>query len=105
MARTVRFDAAHGRHVARHGSDFVMSRLFSSEDLHVSCVRLRRGGVMGLHQATAPQLFAAVGPEGWFRGREEDRTRIAAGEAVLWEEGEWHETGSDGGLVARHRVG
>jgi hypothetical protein len=31
---------------------------------------------------------------------DDERTRIGAAEAAFWEAGEWHETGSDGGLVA-----
>lgn len=77
-----------------------MSRLFHSAAIHVSCMRLPPGGLVGLHQASGPQLLAVVEGGGWFRGQEEERTRISPGEAVFWNAGEWHETGSDGGLVA-----
>jgi quercetin dioxygenase-like cupin family protein len=78
----------------------VISRLFHSPELHVGCMRLPPGGLIGLHQASGPQLVAIVEGEGWIRGETEERTTISAGEAVFWEGGEWHETGSDGGLVA-----
>ncbi|HEV2035971.1 MAG TPA: cupin domain-containing protein [Candidatus Dormibacteraeota bacterium] len=63
-------------------------------------MRLPPHGVIGLHQASGPQLLAVVEGEGWFRGQGEGRTRVTAGEAIFWNEGEWHETGTDGGLVA-----
>jgi gentisate 1,2-dioxygenase len=37
--------------------------------------------------------------EGWFRERDGERTPVRAGEAIFWSEGEWHETGTDRGLV------
>jgi quercetin dioxygenase-like cupin family protein len=63
-------------------------------------MRLAAGGLIGLHQASCPQLLAIVEGEGWFRGKDEPRTYIRAGEAIFWDAGEWHETGSDVGLVA-----
>lgn len=100
MARTFRFDAQLGRRVTRFGSDFIMSRLFHSADLHVGCMRLEPGGLIGMHPAATPQLLAVVEGEGWIRGEEGPKTVISAGGAVFWSEGEMHETGTDNGLVA-----
>ena len=100
MARTFRFDADLGRRVSKFGSDFVLSRLFHSEELHVGCMRLGPGGLIGMHPAGTPQLLAVVEGEGWIRGEEGTKTRVSAGGAVFWEEGEMHETGTDAGLVA-----
>ena len=100
MARTFRFDAQLGRRVTRFGSDFIMSRLFHSADLHVGCMRLEPGGIIGMHPAATPQLLAVVEGEGWIRGEEGPKTVISAGGAVFWSEGEMHETGTDNGLVA-----
>jgi hypothetical protein len=100
MARTFRFDAGLGRHVSSFGSDFVISRLFHSGELHVGCMRLAPGGLIGMHPASVPQLLAVVEGEGWIRGADGDRTPISAGGAVFWSRGEMHETGTDSGLVA-----
>ena len=86
--------------VTKFGSNFVMSRLFHSPDLHVGCMRLPPGGVIGMHQAAGPQLLAVVEGEGWCRRRDGERTSVRAGEAIFWSEGEWHETGTASGLVA-----
>jgi hypothetical protein len=98
--RTFRFDASLATHVSQFGSDFAISRLFHSGDLHVGCMRLGPGGVIGVHAAAAPQLLAVVEGEGWVRGTDETRTPISAGGAVFWSEGEMHETGTATGLVA-----
>lgn len=101
IARTFSFDAEAGRHVTAFGSDFVMSPLVRSSELHVGCMRLQAGGSVGYHQATTPQLFAVVDGAGWIRSDEtEQREPISAGRAVIWESGEWHEVGTDEGLVA-----
>ena len=100
MARTFRFDADLGRHVSSFGSDFVISRLFHSSELHVGCVRLGPGGLIGMHPASTPQLLAIVEGEGWIRGPAVENTPVSAGTAVFWSEGEMHETGTDSGLVA-----
>ena len=100
MARTFGFDADLGRHITNFGSDFVISRLFHSSELHVGCMRLGPGGLIGMHPASTPQLLAVVEGEGWIRGREGEKTPVSAGTAVFWSEGEVHETGTDSGLVA-----
>jgi quercetin dioxygenase-like cupin family protein len=64
-------------------------------------MRLGPGGSVGYHQATTPQLFAVVAGSGWVSsGDERTHEPISAGDAVLWDEGEWHEVGTDVGLVA-----
>ena len=100
LARTFRFDADLGRRVTQFGSDFVMSRLFHSSELHVGCMRLEPGGIIGMHPASTPQLLAVVEGNGWIRGEDGVKTPISAGGGVYWAEGEMHETGTDSGLVA-----
>jgi len=78
-----------------------MAPLVRTADLHAGCIRLGAGGSVGFHQATAPQLFAVVDGSGWIAsGQARDREPISAGVAVVWDEGEWHEVGTDDGLVA-----
>ena len=55
---------------------------------------------MARHSAVAPQLFVVVRGTGWVSGADGARDVIAAGEAVLWEQGEEHESGSDEGMMA-----
>jgi mannose-6-phosphate isomerase-like protein (cupin superfamily) len=63
-------------------------------------IEIGAGGVLGRHPATAPQLFVAVRGSGWVSGGDGEREPIEAGEAVAWELGEEHESGSDEGMTA-----
>ena len=94
MARTFRFDGELGHHVSQFGSDFVISRLHSG-DLHVGCMHLAPGGVIGLHPAASPQILAVVEGDGWIRGVDNaearaipSEERVAAVAASL--ESVWH---------------
>jgi len=98
--RTFSFGPEHGRRIDRFGSDFTIARLVHTEEVHVACMRLAPGGVIGYHQAVSYQLFAVVEGEGWVREEGPERTPIRAGEAALWAPGEWHAAGTDTGMVA-----
>ena len=65
----------------------------------VASLRLGPGGLVAEHEAVGPQLFLVVAGDGWVRS-DADRVPIRTGEAVFWEDGERHETGSRGGLTA-----
>jgi quercetin dioxygenase-like cupin family protein len=69
-------------------------------EAHVVVIELAPGGVIGRHPAAAAQLFAVVGGTGWVSGGDGERVPIRAGEAVAWEPGEEHESGSDEGMTA-----
>ena len=58
------------------------------------------GGVVARHPTVVGQLFLVVRGSGWVSGSDGDREEIDAGEAVLWEPGEEHESGSDDGMTA-----
>jgi quercetin dioxygenase-like cupin family protein len=69
-------------------------------EAHVVVIEIGPGGRVGRHPAASAQLFVVVRGSGWVAGAERVRKPIAAGEAVLWEAGEEHESGSDDGLTA-----
>ncbi|MGY1721624.1 cupin domain-containing protein [Blastococcus sp. SYSU DS0533] len=58
------------------------------------------GAVVGRHETRVWQLFAVVSGAGWVAGTDGVRVPLAAGDAVLWEPGELHGSGSDAGMVA-----
>ena len=70
------------------------------EQFQVGCFHFAPGGVVGFHEATFPQLFMVVVGEGWVRGPEPERTPIRPGQAAFWDSGEWHESGSETGMMA-----
>jgi quercetin dioxygenase-like cupin family protein len=58
------------------------------------------GGRIARHPATSRQLLAVVEGSGWVSGDDGEAQQITSGEAVVWEEGEEHKTGSDDGMIA-----
>jgi quercetin dioxygenase-like cupin family protein len=69
-------------------------------EAHAVVIEIGPGGVVGRHPSVVAQLFAVVNGSGWVSGGDGEREPIAAGEAVLWEEGEEHESGSEQGMTA-----
>jgi hypothetical protein len=99
-----RFDAAVGRTITRYDSiNFVMSPIMRPQEAqpigHIGCMHIGAGGVVGYHQATVPQLFLVVQGDGWVTSTERVHQPIATGQAAFWQQGEWHESGSDEGMT------
>jgi hypothetical protein len=97
-----RFDPEAGKSIDAYGSlGFVISKLVRmTEETDVKCGYLGSKAVIGYHQTTKDQLFAVVQGEGWVRGESlESRCPIRAGQAAFWERGEWHESGTEAGMV------
>jgi quercetin dioxygenase-like cupin family protein len=69
-------------------------------EAHVVVIEIGPGGLVGRHPAVVAQLFVVVRGTGWVSGSDGLRIQISAGEAVLWEPGEEHESGSDEGMTA-----
>jgi quercetin dioxygenase-like cupin family protein len=65
--------------------------------VQVSLAELEPGGRIGGHQAAGDQLFVVLLGSGWVSTATE-RAELAAGEAALWEPGEWHESGTEDGM-------
>ncbi len=97
-----RFDREVARPIPAFGSvnAFLARGVRTTAPTQIGCFYLEPGGVVGYHQATSPQLLLVVQGEGWVRANSEDRVPVKAGDAVFWEAGEWHETGSTTGMVA-----
>ena len=97
-----RFDPEIGESIDAYGSSGVVTtklvHVFDETD--IKCAYLGSNSVIGYHQTTKNQLFVVVQGEGWVRGkRPEARCRIKAGQAVFWEKGEWHESGTEMGMI------
>jgi quercetin dioxygenase-like cupin family protein len=89
-----------GRRIDRFGSVDAFVRGVSRDVLQVAVIRIDPGGVVERHPAGCPQLFAVVQGSGWVSGEDGRRESIAAGQAVAWDEGEEHESGSHDGMTA-----
>jgi quercetin dioxygenase-like cupin family protein len=93
-----RIDLGGEREVTAPGSISARVRRLAA-GAHVVVIELGPGGVVGRHPAGVAQLFAVVLGTGWVSGADGNRESIAAGEAVVWEGGEEHESGSDEGMT------
>ena len=71
-----------------------------SAGAHAVVIEVEPGGIVGRHPTGAVQLFAVVRGSGWVAGSDGRREAIGAGEVVVWETGEEHESGSDEGMTA-----
>ena len=63
-------------------------------------LHLAAGGVIGRHPAVGHQMFAVIVGSGTVSGEDGLEVAIEAGQAVIWEPGESHETRSVAGLTA-----
>jgi quercetin dioxygenase-like cupin family protein len=78
-----------------------MSRIVTTgRPAQIGFMNLEENGIIGFHQAVAPQILLIINGEGWVRGKEATKFFVKAGDAVFWEKGEWHETTTEKGLTA-----
>lgn len=96
-----RFGKENGNSINHFDSRFILSRIIVTEpSAHIGAMYLEPCGVIGFHQATVPQLLLVVSGSGWVRCDSQNRVPVDEGDAIFWEEGEWHETTTDTGLMA-----
>jgi GrpB-like predicted nucleotidyltransferase (UPF0157 family) len=99
--RIFRFDDEVSVPVETHGSRFRIGPLADvGGPARAQVLHLPAGGLIGRHPAAGRQLFAVVAGAGWVSGGDGRRREVGPGTAALWEPGEEHEAGSDGGLTA-----
>lgn len=100
--RMFRFDAEVAHPITQYGSEGVaMGRGVRFEgDAKVGCFHVSPGGVIGYHEAFGAQLFMCVSGEGWVTGTDRRRAMIRPGLAAFWSNGEFHESGSESGMMA-----
>lgn len=97
-----RFDETGGKAITQFDSrNVIISRImWKSGSLSINVMFLGEDSLVGHHQAVEGQLFCVIQGRGWVQGDEHIEIEILAGQAALWEAGEWHETRSDSGLTA-----
>lgn len=77
-----------------------LARVGEVEGAGVDLLTFAPGGLLGRHPTRLWQLFSLVAGTGWASGSDGVREPLETGDAVLWEPGEEHESGTDGGMVA-----
>ena len=100
--RIFRFDPEVGKESEQFGSvKAIISRILHLEDeVVISSVYIQPQRKIGYPQAVTPELFLLVQGEGWVRGENDEKLDVQEGHAIFWEQGEWHETGSEKGMIA-----
>lgn len=97
-----RFDRGVGKSIDTYNSSgFVITRILHLfDEAVINCAYLEPNGVIGFHKAANPQLFLVIEGQGWVRDGSSERVSVKAGVAAYWEEGEWHESGTETGMTA-----
>ena len=100
--RLYRFDVGVGRKIDRFGSvNFYLAGIARlNSDAQVNCIHLGPEGKVGYHRAVTPQLILVVQGKGWVRGQVGEPVPVTAGHAAFWEKDEWHESGTQAGMMA-----
>lgn len=71
------------------------------DGVHAIVIRLDAGGRIGRHPAVRPQLLIPVSGRAAVAGGDATPpVGIGPGQAVVWDQGESHETTTDAGLIA-----
>lgn len=88
-----------GTEVMAHGSVGLNATRIGQGDSVISVLRVSANGRIGSHAAPRPQLMLVLDGEGQTRGGDQGVINLTRGSAVVWAEGEDHETWSVGGLL------
>ncbi|RLQ93747.1 cupin domain-containing protein [Falsibacillus albus] len=97
-----RFDPDTKRSITRFNSRGVgISPILKTQTpFQIGCMHFESSSVLGMHQATCPQLFLVVEGTGWVKIKGEEPHPVKPGMAVYWDTGEEHESGSENGMTA-----
>lgn len=96
-----RFDRGE-KMIRNFGSEGVRATRVATGDgrIHLTCLTVEPGGIIGTHTATEVQLFLVIAGEGWAAGADGRRVPISPGWGVRWDAGEDHTSGTDAGITA-----
>ncbi|MBE5104939.1 cupin domain-containing protein [Bacillus thuringiensis] len=95
------FSEKVGKNILAFQSNFIMSKILNHQgNVHIGAMHLQVNGMIGYHEAVVSQLLLIVDGEGYVCGADKEKVKVEAGQSVLWEKGEPHETSTENGLVA-----
>ena len=100
--RIFRYDSGEGREIKEYNSSniFISPILQIEKGAIIHWISCDPHGVIGFHQAGGPQVLFVIQGEGWVRSESPEPIPVTVGDAVFWDLGEWHESGSEGGMTA-----
>ncbi|WP_026695231.1 cupin domain-containing protein [Peribacillus kribbensis] len=96
------FRSDTGKKIEQYDShNVIFSKIMKTDQpAFFGCMYIEPHGIVGRHEATLPQLFLVLDGEGWASGPDGRRAVIKKGDAVFWDAGEMHESGSETGMTA-----
>lgn len=65
----------------------------------INAIYLGMNGVLGKHEAHHDQLFVIVSGRGWVQSGDDEPIAVRTGQAILWQAGELHTSGTHHGMV------
>lgn len=66
----------------------------------INAIYLGMSGTLGAHTTPVDQLFVVVSGRGWVQLGDNEPIAVRSGQAILWEAGEMHTSGTHHGMVA-----
>lgn len=99
--KILRLNEIAGKNITQYGSNFIMRKLIMTNlPSHVGIMDLGENGLVGYHEATVRQMLVVIEGEGWVCAEDERKVKVTAGDVVIWDKGEGHETSTDKGMIA-----
>jgi quercetin dioxygenase-like cupin family protein len=99
--RIFRFDKDVGKVLEQYGASGVTTVPIAKgqQTYRVTTAFFEPGGTIGQHLTGMPQIFMVLDGRGWVSGKSGGRMPISAGQAVMWESEEPHESGTEDGMT------
>jgi quercetin dioxygenase-like cupin family protein len=100
--RIFRYDSGGGQEIKEYNSSnvFISPILQIEKGAVIHLMSFDPQAVIGSHQTGGPQVLLVIEGEGWVRSESPEPIPVAEGDAVFWDSGEWHESGSEAGMTA-----
>ena len=95
------FKKTCGKRITHYSSNFVMTKILqTSEAASIGVMYLEENEIVGYHQAITPQLLLIVSGTGFVSVDQKEYVQVEEGDAIFWQQGEWHETKTEIGMKA-----
>lgn len=96
-----RIESEKGFEIREHGSTnvFLSSVIDVDRSATIHWMRFDPRGSVGGRYLASPQIFLIVEGEGWVKSNNPEPIPVMVGDGVFWDTGEWHEAGSESGMV------
>ena len=97
-----RTDVGVAKHIHQYESQHaaITSLIENSGEATINAIYLGMNGILGKHEAHQDQLFVVVSGRGWVQSGDDEPIAVRSGQAIFWQAGELHTSGTHHGMVA-----